>query len=54
MVFDLRTEAEMRLYSDRVARDLAARKEREEGGEEGGEEQAVAAANVATEGERYA
>ncbi|EDY60252.1 MULTISPECIES: hypothetical protein [Streptomyces] len=54
MVFDLRTEAEMRLYSDKVARELAERKGREGNGEKVGEEQAVTAANVATEGERGA
>lgn len=49
-MFDLRTEAEMRLYSDRVARELAERKLREEG-DEG---QAVADATVAAEEERGA
>jgi hypothetical protein len=49
-LFDLRTEAEMRLHSDRVARELAMKKRREEGGEE----QAVADATVAAEEERGA
>jgi hypothetical protein len=49
-LFDLRTEAEMRLHSDRVARELAMKKRREEGGEE----QTVADATVATEEERGA
>ncbi|MET9834207.1 hypothetical protein ABZ078_34050 [Streptomyces sp. NPDC006385] len=31
MVFDLRAEAEMRLFSERTARELALRKQREEG-----------------------
>ncbi|MET7730059.1 hypothetical protein ABZT02_01660 [Streptomyces sp. NPDC005402] len=48
MVFDLRAEAEMRLHSDRVARELAVRKQCEEGGEQ----QAVAEAPAAAEGER--
>jgi hypothetical protein len=30
-VFDLRTEAEMRLYSEKMARELALKKKREEG-----------------------
>jgi len=34
-VFDLRTEAEMRLHSEKTARELALRKQREEGGESG-------------------
>jgi hypothetical protein len=51
MMFDLRTEAEMRLYSDKAARELAVRKQREEGGE-GGEELEVAGAAVAAEEER--
>ncbi|MEU9166468.1 hypothetical protein AB0D34_01430 [Streptomyces sp. NPDC048420] len=48
MVFDLRTEAEMRLHSDRMAKELAAKKQREAGGEE----QVVADATVATEEEQ--
>ena len=44
-MFDLRTEAEMRLYSDRMAKELAVKKRREEGGEE----QGVADATVAAE-----
>jgi len=32
-VFDLRTEAEMRLHSEKTARELALRKRREESGE---------------------
>ncbi|MFE7272714.1 hypothetical protein [Streptomyces sp. NPDC057623] len=31
MVFDLRTEAEMRLFSEKTARELALKKQREEG-----------------------
>ncbi|WP_159058769.1 hypothetical protein [Streptomyces caeruleatus] len=31
MVFDLRTEAEMRLFSEKTARELALKKRREEG-----------------------
>lgn len=30
-MFDLRTEAEMRLYSEKMARELALKKKREEG-----------------------
>jgi hypothetical protein len=33
MVFDLRTEAEMRLHSEKTARELALKKQREEGSE---------------------
>lgn len=33
-VFDLRAEVEMRLHSDKLARELALAKQREEGGEE--------------------
>jgi hypothetical protein len=36
-VFDLRTEAEMRLHSEKTARELALKKQREEG-VEGGED----------------
>lgn len=32
-MFDLRTEAEMRLHSEKTARELALRKRREESGE---------------------
>jgi hypothetical protein len=32
-VFDLRTEAEMRLHSEKLARELALKKQGEEGGE---------------------
>jgi hypothetical protein len=32
-VFDLRTEAEMRLHSDKLARELALKKQLEESGE---------------------
>ncbi|WP_369168438.1 hypothetical protein AB5J49_11330 [Streptomyces sp. R28] len=31
MVFDLRTEAEMRLFSEKTARELALKKQRDEG-----------------------
>lgn len=31
MVFDLRTEAEMRLFSEKTAKELALKKRREEG-----------------------
>lgn len=31
MVFDLRTEAEMRLFSEKTAKELALKKQREEG-----------------------
>ncbi|MEW2401609.1 hypothetical protein [Streptomyces sp. NPDC046862] len=33
MVFDLRTEAEMRLHSEKTAKELALKKQREESGE---------------------
>lgn len=33
-MFEHRTEAEMRLYSERAARELALKKQREEGGED--------------------
>jgi hypothetical protein len=49
-LFDLRTEAEMRLHSDKVARELALKKRLEEDGEE----QTVADATVAAEEERGA
>lgn len=39
-MFDLRTEAEMRLYSDKLARELALKKQRE--GEEGSQDNIVA------------
>jgi len=45
-LFDLRTEAEMRLYSDKAARELALKKQREEGESE---ERAVADATVSAE-----
>ncbi|WKX69236.1 hypothetical protein [Streptomyces sp. XD-27] len=32
-MFDLRTEAEMRLYSEKLARELALKRHREKGGE---------------------
>ncbi len=32
-MFDLRTEAEMRLYSEKTARELASKRQRAEGGE---------------------
>ncbi|NEA98703.1 hypothetical protein [Streptomyces sp. SID13726] len=47
-LFDLRTEAEMRLYSDKTAKELAVKKQREEVGEE----QAVADATVVAEQEQ--
>lgn len=50
MLFDLRTEAEMRLYSDRMARELAVKKQREETGEE----QVVADATAVAEEEQAA
>jgi len=34
-VFDLRAEAEMRLHSDQLAREIALKKQREEGDESG-------------------
>jgi hypothetical protein len=43
MVFDLRTEAEMRLYSEKTAKELALKKQ----GEEAAEEHATAEANAA-------
>lgn len=33
-MFDLRAEAEMRLYSERLAREIALKKQREEGSED--------------------
>ncbi|NUP17855.1 MAG: hypothetical protein HOZ81_17535 [Streptomyces sp.] len=42
MVFDLRTEAEMRLFSEKTARELAMKKQREEGVESEGTATATA------------
>lgn len=45
MVFDLRTEAEMRLFSEKTARELALKKQREEGVES--EESTIAETSAA-------
>lgn len=49
-MFDLRTEAEMRLYSDATARELASKRRNDEGVEE----QTVAEVNPVAEPEQTA
>lgn len=49
MVFDLRTEAEMRLFSEKTARELALKKQREEGVESEGATIAETSAAIAPE-----
>lgn len=49
MVFDLRTEAEMRLFSEKTARELAEKKQREEGVESEGSTTTETSAAIAAE-----
>ncbi|MFF7165434.1 hypothetical protein ACFZBP_29350 [Streptomyces sp. NPDC008086] len=49
MVFDLRTEAEMRLFSEKTARELALKKQREEGVESDESTIAESSAAIAVE-----